>query len=85
MPTAVSLWTVKPTCLPVRRSHVLGVQEEALVAEQGVQQRARSFISGLDIKYVREDLSVYVRAANAKVVEEGKRAMNHALERGVAV
>ena len=38
--------------------------------EAEVQQRARSFISGLDIKDVRDDLSVYVKAANAKVVEE---------------
>jgi len=38
--------------------------------EAEVQQRARSFISGLDIKDVRDDLSVYVKAANAKLVEE---------------
>jgi Zn-dependent peptidase ImmA (M78 family) len=38
--------------------------------EAEAQQRARSFISGLDIKDVRDDLSVYVKAANAKVVEE---------------
>lgn len=36
--------------------------------EVEVQQRARSFISGLDIKDVRDDLTVYVKAANAKLV-----------------
>lgn len=38
--------------------------------EVEVQQRARSFISGLDIKDVGDDLSVYVKAANAKLVFE---------------
>lgn len=38
--------------------------------ETEVQQLARSFIAGLDVSNVRDDLSVYVKAANAKVVEE---------------
>ncbi|MGF6810709.1 Zn-dependent peptidase ImmA (M78 family) [Paraburkholderia sp. Clong3] len=38
--------------------------------ESQVQQRARAFISGLEIKDVRDDLSVYVNAANAKIVKE---------------
>lgn len=38
--------------------------------EAEAQQLARSFIAGLDISNVRDDLSVYVKAANAKVIEE---------------
>lgn len=38
--------------------------------ELEVQQRARMFISGLDIKDVKSDLSVYVQAVNAKLVKE---------------
>ncbi|SDF77825.1 Zn-dependent peptidase ImmA, M78 family [Paraburkholderia phenazinium] len=38
--------------------------------EAQVQQCARNFISDLEIKDVRDDLSVYVKAANAKVVKE---------------
>lgn len=38
--------------------------------EAEVQQRARSFISKLDIKDIRDDLSVYIKAANAKVRKE---------------
>lgn len=38
--------------------------------EAEAQQRARTFIASLDIANVREDLSVYIKAANAKVVEE---------------
>ncbi|WP_298831329.1 ImmA/IrrE family metallo-endopeptidase [uncultured Piscinibacter sp.] len=38
--------------------------------ELEVQQRARMFVSGLDIKDVKNDLSVYVQAANAKLVKE---------------
>lgn len=38
--------------------------------ELEVQQRARMFIAGLDIKDVKNDLSVYVQAANAKLVKE---------------
>jgi Zn-dependent peptidase ImmA (M78 family) len=38
--------------------------------EAEAQQLARSFIAGLDISNVRDDLSVYVKTANAKVIEE---------------
>lgn len=38
--------------------------------EADVQQRARSFIAGVDLTNIREDLSPYVKAANAKLLEE---------------
>lgn len=38
--------------------------------EAEVQQRARSFISGLDNKDIRDDLSVYLKAASAKLRKE---------------
>lgn len=38
--------------------------------EAEVQQRARAFAAALDLTNIRDDLSVYVMAANAKVVEE---------------
>lgn len=38
--------------------------------EAEVQQRARMFIAGLDTKDIQNDLGVYVKAANAKLVKE---------------
>jgi Zn-dependent peptidase ImmA (M78 family) len=38
--------------------------------DSDIQQRARSFISKLDTSNIREDLSVYVTAANAKVKKD---------------
>jgi Zn-dependent peptidase ImmA (M78 family) len=38
--------------------------------ELDVQQRARQFIAPLDIRNVRDDLSVYVKAANAILLKE---------------
>ncbi|MES2784737.1 MAG: ImmA/IrrE family metallo-endopeptidase [Pseudomonadota bacterium] len=38
--------------------------------EAEIQQRARAFAAPLDLSYIRDDLSVYATAANAKVVEE---------------
>ena len=38
--------------------------------EAEVQQRARGFVAGVDTSNIRNDLSVYTKAANAKVVEE---------------
>ena len=38
--------------------------------ETEVQQRARSFIAPLDLRDIGKDLSVYLRAANARLVEE---------------
>lgn len=38
--------------------------------EADVQQRARAFMAGIDISNVREDLSPYLAAVNAKVVKE---------------
>jgi Zn-dependent peptidase ImmA (M78 family) len=38
--------------------------------ELAVQQRARAFVAGVDTSNVRNDLSAYVSAVNAKVLEE---------------
>lgn len=38
--------------------------------QQEVQQRARKFIANLDISNIRNDLSVYTDAVNAKVKME---------------
>lgn len=38
--------------------------------EAQVQQRARAFIAPLDLRNIRDDLSIYVRAANAIVLKE---------------
>ena len=38
--------------------------------ETEVQQLARSFIAPLDLRDISRDLSVYLRAANARLVEE---------------
>ena len=38
--------------------------------EAAIQQRARAFISGIDVSNIRNDLSPYVAAVNAKVKKE---------------
>jgi len=38
--------------------------------EADVQQRARTFVAGVDTTNIRNDLSAYVKAANAKVLKE---------------
>ena len=38
--------------------------------EVEVQQRARSFVANIDVSNIRDDLTPYVTAVNAKVVKE---------------
>ncbi len=38
--------------------------------EGDVQQKARAFVAGVDVSTIQEDLTAYVKAANAKVVKE---------------
>jgi len=40
------------------------------VDEVEVQQRARSFVANIDVSNIRDDLTPYVTAVNAKVVKE---------------